>query len=263
MGPEPHSPEWYDRLARMQEGYSFPWRSRVAPLGGEELYLRLLRMHLSPDADVLDAGCGHGEVALAIAPLCRSVLAYDRVAPFIRIAARAAGGRGAGNVSFLVADSSAGANGGRPRIPAEPRSFDVLTSRRGPLHWIEDARRVARPGAALIQLSPGRTPPPPWNGELPEALRMPEPGPWPVRASVERRLGMGGLELDSCWEVEAPEVFDDPRELYAKLSWGRGPGEAPAYGEVRAALERIYAGHAGGDGLAVRLGWFLWKALAP
>jgi mannose-6-phosphate isomerase-like protein (cupin superfamily) len=39
---------------------------------------------------VLDVGCGHGEVALELAPLCRSILAYDRVQPYIQLAKDAA-----------------------------------------------------------------------------------------------------------------------------------------------------------------------------
>ena len=61
-------------------GYYYPWRSRLGAWNGEDAYLALVRAHLRPDADLLDVACGHGEVTLDLAPLCRSVLGYDRIA---------------------------------------------------------------------------------------------------------------------------------------------------------------------------------------
>jgi 23S rRNA (guanine745-N1)-methyltransferase len=245
----------------MQPGYYYPWKSSIAPFNGEDAYLDLLWQHLSPEKGVLDSGCGHGDVALRMAPLCRSVLAYDRVAPYIEIAQAEALMRDIRNVAFLCADSSGEANSGDPRIPASAASFDVLTSRRGPLHWIEDARRVARPGAVLIQLNPMDGPPPEWNQELPEALRLSETAPWPVRSSVERRLLIGGLKLHSCWSFDVPEVFDDPEQLYVRLAWGRAPGEVPTLADVRDVLERIFVHYARSEGLVMRHRRFLWKSI--
>ena len=82
----PHSPEWYDRLATLQDGYYYPWKSKVAAQNGEDAYLELVHQYLSPEKDVLDVGCGHGEVALTLSPHCRSIFAYDRVEKFIQIA---------------------------------------------------------------------------------------------------------------------------------------------------------------------------------
>ena len=147
----------------MQRGYYYPWKSKVGPNNGKDAYVEMLRSHLSPDADVLEIGCGHGELTLDIAPLCKTVLAYDRVASLIDIARREASRRGVENVEFVCADSSVGANGGTPRIPADAGAFDLLVSRRGPLHWIGDARRVARPGAVMLQLNPDLTAPPLWD----------------------------------------------------------------------------------------------------
>ena len=152
MPLQPHTPEWYDRLATLQPGYYYPWRSRLGPWNGEDAYLALVRAHLRPDADLLDVACGHGEVALDLAPLCRSVLGYDRIAPWIERAQRTAQERSVANATFVCHDSSPAANGGRARLPAADGSFDLLICRRGPFHWIEDARRVARPGAVLLMM---------------------------------------------------------------------------------------------------------------
>lgn len=267
MRLQPHSPEWYDRLATLQRGYYYPWQSRVAPRNGEDAYLALLGEHLAPDKDVLDIGCGHGTVALDIAPRCRSVLAYDRVPSYIALAREEARRRGAGNVAFVCAGSAPEVNGGRARIPAGDGSFDVLTSRRGPLHWIEDARRVARPGAVLIQLNPDEVPAP-WDAELPAELRQTPPGSPPqdpavfaMRPAVDRRLASAGLHLRSCWTFDVPEYFADPEQLYVRLTFGRTADEAPAYDTVREQLEGLFARHATRQGLVLRHRRFLWMAV--
>jgi SAM-dependent methyltransferase len=128
---KPHSKEWYERHATRQNGYFYPWRSRIDAGNGEDAYVELVRSHLSPTSDVLDVGCGHGEHALAIAAHCRSVLAYDRVALWIARAEAERSARGVGNVTFLCHDSSPEANGGRARLPGEARSRDLVISRRG------------------------------------------------------------------------------------------------------------------------------------
>jgi SAM-dependent methyltransferase len=261
MQLKPHSSAWYDRLATLQPGYYYPWESLLPPLNGEDTYLEMVAQHLFLQADVLDVGCGHGEVALDFASRCRSILAYDRVADYMRLAEEAKQRRGVTNVQFLCADSSTDANGGKPRIPAESASFDLLISRRGPIHWIEDARRVARPGAVLIQLNPQPLPVPPWNEELPEPLRLPPAMVGPFREVIEPRLALGGLALHSCWSFDVPEIFPDPQQLHLFLSWGFLPGEVPAYQEVRADLEALFDRHAGVDGLVLRRGRFLWKAV--
>ena len=82
----PQTPEWFDRLTTLQAGYYYPWRSTLGAWSGEDAYMTLVREHLRADADVLDVACGHGEDALAVAPLCRSVHGYDRTAPWIELA---------------------------------------------------------------------------------------------------------------------------------------------------------------------------------
>ena len=117
MPLRPHSRGWYDRLAEMQQGYHYPWRSTIADGNGEDAYAELARQHISPDKEVLDVGCGHGEFTLTLAPPCRSIVAYDRVLSYIQLASRAARKADIGNVLFVCADpaadtSSTGAIGG-------------------------------------------------------------------------------------------------------------------------------------------------------
>src|SRR6266849_4218072 len=96
-----HTPEWYERLATLQTGYYYPWRSRIADGNGEDAYLELVQKHVHADADVLDSGCGHGAVALDFAPHCRSILGFDRTAAWIDLAQRTARERGIANARFV------------------------------------------------------------------------------------------------------------------------------------------------------------------
>jgi SAM-dependent methyltransferase len=260
----PQTPAWYDRLATLQEGYSYPWRSRLDPWHGEDTYLGLVQRHLHPDADVLDVACGHGAVALAVAPHVRSVLGYDRTAAWVALAQRAAGERGLANTTFLTHDSSPAANGGRARLPAADASFDLLICSKGPFHWVEDARRVARPGAALLMLVPDAVPLPDWHAQLPAALRWKEAAdPQWARPAIERQLAAAGLALHSWWSFDVPEVFPDPEQLYTWLAWGSTPEEVPAFDDARPALVAIFAEHGDPNGVAVRYRRYLWKAEVP
>lgn len=256
-----HSKAWYDRLAQLQSGYYYPWRSKVPPFNGEDIYLEIVQQHISTESDVLDIGCGHGEVALELAPHCRSFLAYDRVSSYIDMAQAAASEKGIHNLTFICADSSAEANGGQARIPANEDSFDLIISRRGPLHWIADARRVARNGALLIQLNPTSVETPPWNDELPGNLRLDCYPYGSMYEHVKERLAAAGLTFYSSWTFIRPEFFEDIEQLYKMISWGFAADEVPSLEEIHPTFLRIFDRYATPDGLAVPRGRFLWMSV--
>ena len=173
MKPEPQSKTWYDQLALQGKGYpSTTDGVRLGSWSGEDAYLSLVRGHLMPDHVGLDAGCGHGDVPLELAASCQHMIAYDRTEPFIELARRNARERGIENVTFICHDSSPDANGGRAALPAEDHSIDIIVSRRGPVHWISDARRVVKSGGVLVQLCMlGRTHVAEWHELLPKPFR--------------------------------------------------------------------------------------------
>ena len=260
MPLKPHSKAWYNRLARMQRGYYYPWKSKLLPFNGEDIYLEVVRRHLSPEKDVLDVACGHGELALEFGPLCRNMLAYDRIPEYIDMARRTAQEQGVNNVTFLCADSSSEANGGEPRVPAADNSLDLIISRRGPLHWIADVRRIARPGAMLIELNPDFGVRPPWLDDLPHRFRWQtyDYGGW--HKEIGRRLAEVGLTFHSTWAFHGPEYFEKMEEFYKKLTWGYTADEVPSFDELRPTLEKIFSRYGRQDGLAVPHGRFLWMA---
>lgn len=261
----PHSNAWYDRLGTLQSGYFDPWQSTLGRGDGESVYLNLVQELISRDADVLDAGCGHGDVVLEMAPLCRSIIGYDRVQSFIDAAENQRVARDCGNARFVCHDSHQRANDGHARIPLEDNSIDLVISRRGPTHWVEDARRVCRPGSQLVQLNPmGRKEEPIWNPDLPEPLRLPEPTEGEadsIVTTIEGRLAAGGLCLDSAWTFDVPEWLHAPLDLYRFLTFGEAVASIPAWEEVEEDLTRVFLRHAGAQGLENRHRRFLWKAV--
>jgi len=260
MSLKPHTPEWYDRLATLQRGYYYPWRSHLPPLNGEDVFLSLLREILSPAKRVLEVGCGHGELALQLASSCQTLLAYDRVPAYIQLAQAAAVQQQVHNVTFICADSSVAING-KARIPADDHSIDVIYSRRGPLHWIDDARRVARPNAVLFQLNPAIPTPPNWNRALPEQFRLSEFGLPTMEQTVRQRLAQNALAIHSCWSFQVQEIFPTPEDLFTFVTWGHAPADVPPLTDLLPTLNRIFQDHASPEGLEVPFGRFLWKAI--
>lgn len=259
----PHSAAWYDRLATMQKGYSYNWGSHFDLWHGEDVYRTMVHQHLDTDMDVLDIACAQGEVALEIAPSCRSVVGYDRIASWITMAQRAAQERGLTNTTFICHDSSTEANGGHARLPTPEAAFDLLICGKGPFHWIEDARRVARPGAVLLMLVPDMTPLTAWTEQLPEPLRWQAGDPHWARPAIEQRLSIGQLSLHSWWSFDVPELFPDAEALYSWRTWGCTPDEVPPFADVAVDLERIFTRYSSPRGLEIRRRRSIWKAIVP
>lgn len=68
-------------------------------------FLSLLTAEDLKDITALDVGCGTGQLALALAPLCRRVIGIDRDAVAIRQARERAANLSLANTDFMVADA--------------------------------------------------------------------------------------------------------------------------------------------------------------
>jgi len=268
----PHTEEWYAWLAKHQKGYYYPGRKIMSPWHGDDNFKTLVFEHLKPEMDVLEVACAQGNLALAIAPRVRSVLAYDATPDYIDMACKAAEERGITNAKFLVHNSRAIFNGGQPHIPAEDHSVDLWVNSLGPFHTIQDAPRVCRPGAVMLMLVPdggvpggGRSAT--WNDILPESLRLLAPPDrndpnWAYK-SIEKNLAEAGLRLHSWWDFDVPYYIPNPRELYIGLTWPFMQDEVPSYQEVEPVLDRIFKEFAGPRGLENRWRRSIWKAIIP
>ncbi|HEX5377807.1 MAG TPA: class I SAM-dependent methyltransferase [Phenylobacterium sp.] len=255
--------ERMDLIAERMGGFYYPWVSTLGPNDGEAAYTALVETHLWPQATVLEAGCGHGRDMVWFAPKVERYVGYDLSEGMIRIAQDTALGQGLGQVELVHANSSAGANGGHPRIPMEDASVDLIISRRGPTNFIADARRVCRPGSWLIQLNPLPAPTPAWDHMLPEDLRAEPDRDFDVAAHIRGELAASGIALHSAWTFDVPEHFAAADQLYAYLAWNRFYGmgrQAQPFETARPALEWVMAAHGGAQGLEVRRRRFLWAA---
>ncbi len=102
----------------------------------------------TPNADVLDLGCGAGHASFAVAPHVRSVVAYDIAAPMLATVAAAASDRGLANVRTE--------QGAAERLAFADASFDWVVSRLSAHHWhdvplaLAEVRRVLKPGGRVL-----------------------------------------------------------------------------------------------------------------
>jgi SAM-dependent methyltransferase len=111
----------------------------------EELRERLSGF-LAPSGDerAVDAGCGAGTLALALAPLVREVVGVDLVPELLEAARREA----PENVTFVEGDATG--------LPFELGAFDLACSRRTIHHIarpelaIAELARVTRPGGRIL-----------------------------------------------------------------------------------------------------------------
>ncbi|HKI75195.1 MAG TPA: class I SAM-dependent methyltransferase [Pseudomonadales bacterium] len=262
--PRAHSNTWYDNLAQVQRGYYYPWKSVVGPRNGEDAFIEVLQEHLTPGIRVLEVGCGHGDLALRLAPFCASIVAYDRVQSYIDVANDNKQSAGITNVDYRCFDMM-DPQFEEPRLPVEDQSVDLIIGRRAPLHWIQDAKRACRPGGLLIELNPMEEPIPAWSSKLPSKLHYENSGrhtgTGSIHQSVENRLHQAGLVLHSGWGFDVPEVFADPREFYTMLSWGLPAAEIPPFEDLETRINGIYERYAEADGIVLRHCRFLWKAV--
>lgn len=89
----------------------------------------------TPEAAVLDLGCGAGHVSFAVAPHARSVTAYDLAAPMLATVAAAARERGLANIGTK--------QGAAEKLPFADASFDWVLSRFSAHHWHDVPRALA------------------------------------------------------------------------------------------------------------------------
>jgi ubiquinone/menaquinone biosynthesis C-methylase UbiE len=115
---------------------------------GADLATLAAEIGSTPDADVLDLGCGAGHASFACAAHARSVVAYDLAEPMLAMVAAAARERGLTNIRTQ--------QGTAERLPFADASFDWVVSRFSAHHWhdvkqaLAEVRRVLKPGGRVL-----------------------------------------------------------------------------------------------------------------
>lgn len=69
------------------------WVSRVGDGSGEDFFPSAIEELVGPDDVVLDLGCGHGELTLALAQRAQAAIGADRDSGYLSLAEELAGER--------------------------------------------------------------------------------------------------------------------------------------------------------------------------
>jgi len=250
-------------------GFAHRWQSSVAAGNGEDAFIALVDQYLHPDCDVLDLGCGHGELTLTLAARCRTIVGIEREAGYLELARELAAEQNVTNARFYQVNLAGVEDEDRvfAAIPLPDDSIDLFINRRGPLlqRYLDEALRVARPGAAIVGVHPtGNAPAPIWGDRLPgpyqnvfTALPFEEVTGWvidPFRSA--------GISDYSLWWIDVPEFLRTPYELYVRLG-GSQAADAPEYQNIEPQLAKIVKQYGTSQGLALRHQRLLWQAYLP
>ena len=250
-------------------GFAHRWQSSVAAGNGEDAFIALVDQHLRPDCDVLDVGCGHGEFTLTLADRCRSIVGIERDPGYLELARELAAEQEVANVQFYQANLAGVGDEDRDfaGIPVADNSIDLLINRRGPIlrRYLDEALRVARPGAVIVGLHPtGNTPVPTWADQLPEpyqnvfmVLSFDEVTGWVIDPLQE-----AGISDYSIWWIDVPEFFRTSYELYVRLG-GTQTVDDPEYRDIEPQLTKIIDQYGSSQGIILRHQRLLWQAYLP
>lgn len=194
---------------------------------GEDLSRLAETLARTPDASVLDLGCGAGHASFTAAQQVKSVVAYDLSDSMLAVVREGAAARGFSNLTTR--------QGYAERLPFADAEFDIAISRYSAHHWhdvgsaLREVRRVVKPGGKVIMMdvnSPGNPVLDIWLQTI-EALRDTShvrnysPGEW-LTLLTEAGLSITGvqqgrLELEfSSWlaRMRTPEVMANAIRAY-------------------------------------------------
>lgn len=115
---------------------------------GEDLATLVEAAQLDATMRVLDAGCGAGHAAFAVAPQVAEVIAYDLTPAMLAQVAQNASERGLNNVTIQEGDVQ--------KLPFEAATFDRVVTRYSAHHWpdvgaaLQEAARVLKPNGLFV-----------------------------------------------------------------------------------------------------------------
>lgn len=115
---------------------------------GEDLGVLVKAAQLDATMRVLDAGCGAGHAAFAVAPQVAEVIAYDLTPAMLAQVAHNAAERGLENIKIQEGDVQ--------QLPYDSHSFDRIVTRYSSHHWpdvptaLREAARVLKPDGLFV-----------------------------------------------------------------------------------------------------------------
>jgi SAM-dependent methyltransferase len=133
-----------DQFGRVAENY----RLSAVHATGEDLQRIVQLVRDQPPQQALDAGCGAGHTAAAIAPHAGAVIAYDLTPTMLEQVEKLAVERGLTNLTTQLGDVE--------NLSYGDATFDLVVSRYSAHHWprpqiaLHEIARVLRPGGRFI-----------------------------------------------------------------------------------------------------------------
>lgn len=201
--------------------------SSAVHASGRDLLRLGERLSASPQARVLDLGCGAGHASFIAAQQVQQVVAYDLSGQMLEVVRKAAQERGYGHLTTQ--------QGYAESLPFADEEFDIVISRYSAHHWhdvgqaLREVRRVLKPGGKVIFMdvnAPGSAVLDIWLQTV-EALRDTShvrdynPGEW-LTMFTEAGLAIGSLTQDrlylefSSWiaRMRTPETLQAAIRAY-------------------------------------------------
>ncbi|MEM7802519.1 MAG: class I SAM-dependent methyltransferase, partial [Chloroflexota bacterium] len=124
------------------------YRSSPVHAAGEDLPHFAKLVQQTPNAFVLDLGCGTGHTAAAVAPFSKQVIALDLTHEMLEQVEQFAAEKELTNIETRIGDAE--------QLPFEENTFDLIVSRYSAHHWphpqtaLKECRRVLKPNGRLI-----------------------------------------------------------------------------------------------------------------
>jgi SAM-dependent methyltransferase len=246
-------------------GFVHRWQSSVAAGNGEDAFIALVEQYLRPDCDVLDLGCGHGELTLTLAARCRTIVGIEREPGYLELAKELTAEQNVANARFYQVNLAGVEDEDRvfAGIPLADDSIDLFINRRGPIlrRYLDEAIRVARREAVIVGLHPGgNTSAPTWLDQLPELYRkafntrsFDEVAGWVIDP-----LRTAGISDYSLWWIDVPEFLRTPYELYVRLG-GSQTSDGPEYQNIEPQFTKIVKQYSTSQGIVLRHQRLLWQ----
>lgn len=135
-------------VARQFDRMSVAYARSDTHAGGDDLDILIRFVAPTEGMHVLDVATGSGNTAAALAPFVKSVVAIDIAPSMLERTRELAARKGLTNLTTALMDVEA--------LEFDDESFDVVTSRIAPHHFIDIAKairqiaRVLRPGGAFV-----------------------------------------------------------------------------------------------------------------
>ena len=152
MDPSQHRARILDQFSKQ----AVPFAEVPAHADADAMALLARLAGVGAEDEVLDAGCGPGLVACALAPLVHAITGTDLTPAMLERAAALANARGLGNATFRLGDME--------RLPFPDGSFSLVVTRYTFHHLLSPARalaemvRVCRPGGRVAVVDAALSP---------------------------------------------------------------------------------------------------------